>query len=246
MDRLIYTAMTGASTILARQSIVANNLANVNTVGFRGDKAVFQAVPVTGPGMPTRTSVLETTPGSDFSQGPLMQTGRSLDIAIKGQGFIAVQAADGSEAYTRAGNLEVAPDGTLMTATGLAVASDTGTIAIPPDSTITVGGDGTVSAIPTQPPLTSVNVLGKIKLVNPDPTTLTKSSDGLFRLKDGSDAAADPTVELTSGSLEGSNVSPADAMVQMIGLARQFEMHMRMISSAQQDAQSADQLLTAT
>jgi flagellar basal-body rod protein FlgF len=246
MDRLIYTAMTGASSILARQAIVANNLANVNTVGFRADTAVFRAVPVDGPGMATRTSVLDSTPAADFSQGPLMQTGRSLDVAVKGQGFIAVQAPDGSEAYTRAGNLEVAPDGTLMTGTGLAVVSDSGTIAIPPNSTLSIGVDGTVSAIPTQPPLSTVNVLGKIKLVNPETTALTKGADGLFRQKDGSDASTDPAVELASGALEGSNVSPADAMVSMIGLARQFEMHMRMIASAQQDAQQADQLLTAT
>ncbi len=246
MDRLIYTAMSGASSILSRTSVVANNLANISTIGFRADKAVFRAAPVDGPGHQTRAGVLDSTPASDFSQGPIMQTSRALDVAVNGKGFIAVQASDGSEAYTRAGNLEVGPDGTLTTATGLTVASDSGPIAVPPGTVVSVGNDGTVSSIPLQPPLNSVNVLGKIKLVKPDETNLVKGTDGLFRQRDGNNAVTDPTVRLTSGALEGSNVNSADAMVNMIGLSRQFEMHMKLLSSAQQNGQSADQLLSNT
>ena len=119
MDRLVYTAMSGAKSMLDRQAMVANNLANVSTPGFRADVGVYRAIPVDGQGMPTRTSVLASTPGTDFSTGPLMETGRALDIAITGSGWIAVEGADGNEAYTRAGGFEIGPEGALVTRNGL-------------------------------------------------------------------------------------------------------------------------------
>ena len=243
MDRLIYTALSAARSLVDRQAVVANNLANVNTDGFRADVSVLSAAPIAGRGLPTRVSVTEGALATDFTPGPSIPTGRALDVAIQGQGLLTVQAPDGSEAYTRAGSLAVSPDGTLVTQSGLPVLSDGGPIAIPPDSTISIG---TVSAIPTQPPFTNATPLGQIKLVNPDEQNLVKGADGLFRQKDGSDAAVDPSVTLVSGVLEGSNVSPAEVMVSMISLARQFEMQMKMLQNAQDNSQHAAELLTTS
>lgn len=245
MDRLVYTAMAGAKSMLDRQSMAANNLANMSTAGFRADVSLYRAIPVTGQGMPTRTSVLESTPGTDFSNGPLIETGRALDIAVTGKGWIAVEAADGSEAYTRAGSFEINAEGTLVTQGGQNVLGDGGPIAVPPNTAVSIGKDGTVSGVPTQPPRTGVTVLGRIKLVDPDESSLSKGVDGLFRLKDGSMASISDTVSVTAGAVEGSNVNPTSAMVDMIGLARQFEMQMKLIQHGEDNDKQATQLLNA-
>ncbi|MGA2551706.1 MAG: flagellar basal-body rod protein FlgF [Burkholderiaceae bacterium] len=246
MDRLIYTALSSARSLVERQAVVANNLANVNTNGFRADISTFTAAPVQGAGLPTRVAVTDTTPGVDLSQGPTYGTGRALDVAVQGSGWLTVQTPDGNEAYTRDGNLSVAADGTLVSQNGLPVMSDSGPIAIPPDTTITIGSDGTVSAIPVQAPLSAPTPLGQLKLVNPPAQSLTKGDDGMMRQKDGTSADADPTVQVVSGALEGSNVSPATAMVSMISLARQFDMQMKMLESAQENSQHAAELLTTS
>lgn len=245
MDRLVYTAMAGAKSMLDRQGIVANNLANIATPGFRADIAMYRAIPVEGQGMATRTSVLESSVGTDFSSGPLIQTGRALDIAVTGRGWIAVQGADGNEAYTRAGSFEVNADGTLVTHGGQNVLGDGGPIAVPPNTVVAIGKDGTVSGIPTAPPRTGVTVLGRIKLVDPDETSLTKGADGLFRLKDGSTADTSDVVTVTAGAVEGSNVNPSTALVDMITLARQFEMQMKLIQHGEDNDKQATQLLNA-
>ena len=245
MDRLIYTAMSGAKSMLDRQSMVANNLANVSTAGYRADVALYRAIPVDGAGLATRTSVLESTPGTDFSSGASIATGRALDVAVTGKGWIAVEAADGSEAYTRAGSFEINAEGTLVTQSGRNVLGDGGPISIPPNTTVAIGKDGTVSGVPTAPPRTGVTVLGRIKLVDPDEASLTKGNDGLFRLRDGSNADVAETVSLTAGAVEGSNVNPASAMVDMIGLARQFELQMKLIQHGEDNDKQATQLLNA-
>ena len=245
MDRLVYTATAGAKSLLDRQAVVANNIANVSTPGFRADISVYRAIPVDGQGMPTRTSMLESSPGTDFSSGPLIDTGRALDIAITGKGWMAVEGADGTEAYTRSGSFQIGPDGALMTKGGQNVLGDGGPIALPPDTSISIGRDGTISAIPKQPPLTAVTVVGRIKLVDPDEAQLGKGPDGLFRLKDGSTADASDAVSVTAGALEGSNVNPASAMVDMISLARQFELQMKAIAHGEENDKQATQLLTA-
>jgi flagellar basal-body rod protein FlgF len=243
MDRLIYTAMTGAKSLLERQATVANNLANMTTSGYRAETSAFRAVPVSGSGLPTREFVLDSITGADFTPGAIQETGRALDVAVQGSGWITVQASDGSEAYTRAGSLRVNAEGTLETHTGLPVLSDSGPISIPPNTTISVGRDGTVSAIPTQPPFNNVSVIGRLKLVNPAESDLSKGLDGLFRVKGGGSADVDDKVALIDGALEGSNVNAAEAMVSMISLARQFEMQMKMLQNADTDAQRATQLL---
>jgi flagellar basal-body rod protein FlgF len=244
MDRLVYTAMAGAKSMLDRQGTVANNLANISTPGFRADISLYRAIPVTGEGQATRTSVLETTPGTDFTSGPLIDTGRALDVAITGKGWMAVEGADGSEAYTRAGSFDINAEGTLVTKGGQNVLGDGGPIAIPPNTSISIGKDGTVSGVPTQPPRTGVTVLGRLKLVDPDESQLKKGPDGLFRLKDGSSADQSDAVTLTAGALEGSNVNPAAALVDMIAVARQFEMQMKLISHGEDNDKQATQLLS--
>lgn len=238
MDRLVYTSMAGAKASLQRQEVLAHNLANVSTQGFRAELAAFRAVPVRGDGASTRVAAIETTIGYSTEPGPVQSTGRSLDVAMKGQAWLAVQALDGTEAYTRAGSLERNNEGLLVTQSGLPVAGDGGPITLPPNSTVEIATDGTVTARTGNGAPTNV---GRIKLVTPD-GPLTRGPDGLFRAA-GGDLAADPAARLQAGSLEGSNVSPVETMVAMIAAARQFEHHMKLLQGAEQREQSAAKLL---
>ncbi|MBK1679993.1 flagellar basal-body rod protein FlgF [Rhodocyclus tenuis] len=244
MDRLIYTAMTGAKHAFLQQAGVAQNLANVSTIGYRAMEHKFRAVPVLGEGMPTRAFVVDASVADVFEQGPLMATGRPLDVAVKGTGWISVQGPDGNEAYTRAGNLQVSANGQLQTAGGLPVLGESGTITLPPDNSITIAPDGTVSAVPLFGAPNNVNAVGRIKLVNPPENQLVRGGDGLFRQKSGLPADADPAVRLATESLEGSNVNSVDAMVNMISVARQFEMQIKMLQTADSDARAATQILS--
>ena len=244
MDRLIYTAMTGASQAFMRQAGVANNLANASTTGFRAMEHRFRAVPVQGSGAPTRAFVADASVANVFDQGPMMATGRPLDVAVQGAGWIAVEGANGTEAYTRAGNLQVNVNGQLQTASGLNVLGDGGPIAIPPDNNITISPDGTVSAVPLFGTPNNVNVVGRIKLVNPPENQLARGDDGLFRTQNGVPAEVDENVKLASATLEGSNVDPVDSMVSMISLARQFETQIKMLQTADANAAKASQILS--
>ena len=243
MDRVIYTAMSGAKATLARQDTLANNLANASTDGFRADLTAFRAVPIQGAGTPTRVHALEVTAGFDPAAGPLVRTGRALDVALAGPGWLAVQGLDGNEAYTRAGGLETSADGTLQTRSGLPVVGDGGPIVVPQGAEVLIGADGTVSAKQGNTPPTP---LGQIKLVNPGPGELRKSGDGLFRTVSGDPLAADPALRLTSGALEGSNVNPVEAMIQMIAASRQFETQMKLLQTAEGNEQRATRLLSVS
>lgn len=243
MDRMIYVAMTGAKHILGQQAAVAHNLANVSTNGYRAAASAFRAVPVQGDGLPTRTFVADSTSGANFTPGPLQRTGRELDVAVQGPGWIAVQTNDGGEAYTRNGSLQISPNGMLQTRNGLNVLGDGGPISIPPDSTVSIAADGTVSVVSTVPPPKAVNAVGRIKLVNPDEKLLARGGDGLFRLASGGNAEADPKVALAAGALEGSNVNVVEEMISMISLARQFDLQMQLLNNAQKNANQASQIL---
>lgn len=246
MDRVIYIAMTGAREVTRQQAAVAHNLSNVATHGFRQELNVFRALPVVGEGAKTRAYVIETTPRTDFTPGAIQVTGRPLDVALRGAGWIAVQGADGREAYTRMGHLQVSQNGVLQTTNGLNVLGDAGPIAVPPDQDILIAKDGTVSTVPVGQNLNAVTLAGRIKLVNPPEDTLKRGEDGLFRLADGQPAPADAAVTLVSGALEGSNVNPADAMVNMISLARQFDLQLRVIRAAEDNHRSGDKVLQPT
>ena len=244
MDRLIYTAMTGARQSFLQQAGVAHNLSNASTIGFRAMEHRFRAVPVQGEGMPTRAFVADASVANVFDQGAMMATGRPLDVAVQGSGWIAVEAPNGQEAYTRAGNLQVSANGQLQTVSGLNVLSDGGPIAIPPDNRITVAPDGTVSVVPLFGTPNNVNDVGRIKLVNPPENELVRGDDGLFRMRDGQAAGVDETVRLAPETLENSNVNPVDSMVSLISLARQFEMQIKMLQTADSNAAKANQILS--
>jgi flagellar basal-body rod protein FlgF len=246
MDRLIYTAASGAKHIMEQQATTSNNLANLSTTGFRAQLDTFRAVPVQGEGLPTRAFVVDNTVGADFSSGALQATGRDLDVAIKGKGWIAVQNPDGTEAYTRNGSLQLSPNGILQTSTGQTIAGEGGPITIPPDVTVSVGTDGTISTLSNTTTPAAPTVLGRIKLVNPNEADLVRGDDGMFRLKDGSSSQADPSVAVTGGALEGSNVSAVDAMVNMISLGRSFETQMSLLKNAENNATKATQILALT
>jgi flagellar basal-body rod protein FlgF len=243
MDRMIYLATSGAKQTMGQQATVAHNLANLTTNGFRSELSVFRAVPVVGAGANTRTFVLDSTPGADFTPGAIQQTGRDLDVALQGKGWIAVQAPDGSEAYTRNGSLQINTNGVLQTRAGQAVLGDGGTIAIPSDTLITIAGDGTVSTVPTGTRPAGNTTVGRIKLVNPPEAQLERGNDGLFRLRGGAAAAVDANVKLVSGALEASNVNAVEQMVSMISLARQYDMHMKLLQNAENNSKDAAQLL---
>lgn len=248
MDRLIYTAMTGASQTMARQSAVAHNLANVSSTGYRAEEHRLRAVQVmsAAPGaLPTRAFAMDASTHNNFAPGPMLPTGRALDVAVEGQGWIVVNAPDGSEAYTREGSLQVDVNGVLQTRGGLTVQGDGGAISIPPDQKVNIGSDGTVSVVPETGAQNTVNAIGRIKLVNPPEEMLVRGENGLFRLADGGPAALDDKVKLTSGMLEGSNVSPVEQMVTMISLGRQFEMQMKMLSTAEANDRAATDIIVA-
>ena len=242
MDRMLYVAMTGAKQLMQAQALVANNLANVSTTGFRADLARFDAEAVQGPGYPSRVNTVAAGVGFDRSQGTLVQTGSVLDVAIDGDGWLAVQAKDGSQAYSRGGSLKVNALGQLVTERGQPVLGDNGPLAIPPYTQIALASDGTVSIVPQgQGPETLAQV-ARIKLVNPDPSTLEKRPDGLVRSTTGKPVEADAKVQLASGAVENSNVSAAGMMTDMIEYARQFEIAVRMMHVADDNATRASSL----
>ncbi len=244
MDRLIYTAMTGAKQVAEQQTTVAHNLANVGSAGFRAQIDAFRAMPVPGGEKPTRAQVQSSTIAADFTPGTIQQTGRMLDVALPDAGWLSVLGSDGREAYTRSGSLKVGPDGALITQSGLPVIGEAGPINLPPDTEITIARDGSISALqPGIRPAVAEQV-GRLKLVNPPAADLARGDDGLFRLRNGADAEADPAVRLESGALEGSNVSVVDAMVRMIDLGRQFDTQMNLLKHADGNASKADQVLS--
>jgi flagellar basal-body rod protein FlgF len=248
MDRLIYTAMTGASGTLSRQASVAHNLANVTTQGYRSEEHRLRAVQVlthnrTPAALPTRAFAVDASTHTDFSEGALNYTGGQYDLAIKGKGWFALALPDGGEAYTRAGSFETSENGILQTHTGIPVQGDGGPITIPPDSRVTIERDGTISTVPQSGPQNVVTVVGRLKLVNPPETDLLRGPDGYFRMGGGNEAEKDDTVKIASGYIENSNVNPVEQMVAMISLARQFEMQMRMITTAETNDRAATQIL---
>jgi flagellar basal-body rod protein FlgF len=232
MDRSLYIAMSGAKQTLLAQTANANNLANTQTTGFKSDFEQFRSMPVFGAGYPTRVYAMTEKPGTDLSAGAIQTTGRELDVAINGEGYIAVQGADGKEAYTRAGDLRVTPEGLLQTGSGLQILGQGGPIAIPPSEKLAIGSDGTISIIPLGTGnATTLTEVDRIKLVKPDTATLEKRNDGLLHVKDDKPLEASAEVNLVQGALEGSNVNAINAMVEMIELSKNFELQTKVMKS---------------
>lgn len=246
MDRFLYIAMSGAKETLRAQTVNNHNLANASTTGFRASLDAFQTRAVAGSGYASRAYATDGSVGWDDTQGALLSTGRDLDIGIQGPGWIAVQGPDGREAYTRAGDLRIDPSGMMMNGAGHVVLGDGGPISVPPNSSLMIAGDGTVSIVPIGQGPETTAIVGRIKLVNPPVASLVRGEDGLFRTQDGVEAPADANVRVASGVLESSNVNVANAMVQMIELSRQFDLQVKAMRTAEENAASAQQLLKAT
>lgn len=247
MDKMLYIAMSGAKQNMQALSVNANNLANAKTTGFKADFAQARSMQAFGEGLPSRVFSMTERAGQNFDSGPLLTTGRDLDIAVQGDGWIAVQADDGSEAYTRTGGLRITEDGTVETSDGKMVMGDSnGPLVLPlPVTNITIASDGTVMVQPEGAPSNVQEEAGRIKLVKMDVRLIEKGTDGLFRRKDGQDEDADISVRIQSGALESSNVNPISEMTDMIALQRQFEMQLKMMKTAEEIDSSAASLLRA-
>lgn len=252
MERALYIAMSGARQNMLAQQGHSNNLANVNTTGFKADLQQARSMPVFGEHHASRAYAMTERPATDFSSGSAIQTGRSLDVAIQGEGWFAVQSDTGEEAYTRAGEFQVDVNGTLRNGAGLPVLGEGGPIVLPPAQSITIGNDGTLSIVPLGEGPEALAVVDRLKLVNPDAESLEKGQDGLMRLKaqdadapegQGAVAAPDGSVQVVTGYLESSNVNAVEEMTQILALSRQFEMQIKMMRSADQTLESAARLL---
>lgn len=244
MDRMLYVAMSGAKQNMLAQSINSNNLANISTTGFRADLSAARSMPLYGgEGHPTRVYSMTEKPGIDFKQGAMSTTGRDLDIAIAGDGFLTVQAADGTEAYTRAGDLRTNNAGVLQTGAGHIVLGQGGPVTIPQSAKVDIGKDGTISIVEPGAAGGRTTVIDRLKLVNPKLEDVKRNENGLFVLKNGEDAEFDDAVSVVSGTIETSNVNAAEALVNMIELARQFEMQIKMLKTAEENNAQAAQML---
>jgi len=246
MDKLLYVAMSGAKESLVAEEANNYNLANASTTGFKASLTAFQTRSVSGPGFASRAYATAGTTGWNDTPGEQTTTGNPLDVAVQGAGLFAVQDLAGNEAYTRAGDLHVDPSGQLLTAGGHTVVSDSGPITVPPATSITIGADGTVSVVGLGQMPNSVAAVGRIKLVNPPSGTLQRGTDGLYRTSDGSTLEADANTHLASGVLESSNVNIPSCLVNMIELSRRFELQVRSLHSADEDAQSSTKLLQSS
>jgi flagellar basal-body rod protein FlgF len=242
MDKALYIAMTSAKNNMLGQTIRSNNLANANTTGFRSDFEQARSMGVYyGEGLPTRAFALTETPQTNFTEGALIQTGRDLDVAVKGRGFIAVQAADGREAYTRAGSLYVDSAGVLRTGNNLPVMGNAGPMAIPEFQKLEIGLDGIVSIVGKGEAPDALAQVDQIKLVNPDEALLKKGADGLLYAEE--DVGIDVDVSLVSGFLEGSNVNPVNELTHILTLARQYEMSIKLMKTTEENSQASARLL---
>ncbi len=246
MDRLVYVAMSGAKEIMRAQAANNHNLANANTNGFKADLQAFQTQNVTGAGFASRAYATDDLAGWDSSSGSLDNTGRSLDVAVRGPGWIAVQANDGTEAYTRMGDLRVDANGNLLTATGNNVLGDSGPITVPPFTSISIGTDGSVSIVPQGQTAATISTVGRIKLVNPPGGSMERRADGLFSVTGGGDVDADASVHLATGTLESSNVNIAETMVNMIELARNYDLQVKAMKTAEDNSTESSKLLQSS
>lgn len=243
MDDMIYVAMSGAKETLIAQGNAANNLANASTTGFLADLNQFRSMPVSGQGFPTRVYAMDERPQTDFTRGGIQNTGRDLDVAVTTGGYIAVQSPDGGEAYTRRGDLWVDQNGLLKTGNGLPVIGNGGPVAIPPADKIEIGVDGTLSIVPQGGNANELAIVDRIKLVNPANGAIRKGDDGLLRRTDGQEEDFDANQRVAPGSLESSNVNIVDEMVDMIELARRFELQVKMMQTAEENAQQGSSIL---
>ena len=243
MDKGVYLLMSGASESMLAQARVANNLANASTTGFRADLHNFRSMQSIGDGLDSRVFVQSERPGYNLSEGGLITTGNPLDVAIKGKGWLVVQRPDGSEGFTRAGDLRVNTNGQLENSRGFQIMGDNGPIAVPPVEKIQIGKDGTITILPLGAPKTAVVALDRLKLVNPPAASIRKGEDGLFEMIDGSIQTADGSVSVVNEALEGSNVNAISELTDMIALSRQFELKVKFMKTFKELGDRTDSLM---
>lgn len=245
MDNVLYLSMSAARELMQAQTVRANNLANANTGGFKADFAQARAVHLHGDGYPGRVYSATESPATDMSAGSLDQTGRNLDVAVDGDGWLSVLRADGTEAFTRYGSLQVDPAGMLRTSRGDLVMGDGGPLALPPFETVLIGGDGTVTVQPVGQEPNNLVQIDRLKLVAPERGALVKGPDGLFTRADGLPEPAAAGVSVVSGMVENSNVNVVNEMTEILSLAREFEIQLKMMQTAEQNDEAAAELLSA-
>ncbi|MGE4409946.1 MAG: flagellar basal body rod protein FlgF [Sphingobium sp.] len=234
MDRLVDTALTAMRGAMSRQATIANNLSNANTVGFRAEIANATTRWINGQTFNTRAQSAEQVLGADMSQGTVTATGNPLDVAIDGEAMLAVQADDGSEAYTRRGDLKQTDSGLLTAGDGLPVIGQSGPVTLPPYDSISIAKDGGIWIVPVGGDAKQPQQVDRLKLVNATGSQIAKGIDGLFREVNGGALPDDPLASVTSGSLEGSNVNATEMLVQMIEASRAWETQVKMIDTAKQ------------
>jgi flagellar basal-body rod protein FlgF len=243
VDKMLYVAMTGASQNALAQKAHANNLANISTSGFQRDLEQARSMPVFGDSFPARAYAMSERPATDFTPGALQETGRDLDVAVGGNGWIAVQAPDGSEAYVRTASMNIDALGVLRAGNGMPIMGNGGPIAVPPEQKVEIGQDGTVSIRAMGEGPRVMAEVDRIKLVNPDLKNMTKGLDGMIHTKSGQPADADGSVQLVSGFLEASNVNAVEEMTSVLALSRQFELHVKMMTTAKEGDEAMARVL---
>lgn len=245
MDKMLFIAMNGAKQAMQAQATISDNLANISTVGFKASLDTFTNWHVEGPGYKTRVYNQFENRGTDLTPGHFATTDRELDIAVRGEGWIAVRATNGQEAYTRAGDLRLDAVGRLTTGAGHPVIGNAGPIVIPPAQKIEIGADGSISIIPVGQTADTMAITDRIKLVNPDADKLQKGLDGLMWFSDGQQLKANPdaNVNLASGVLERSNVNAVAELVDLIQNSRQFETNVKLMRTAQENDEVSSRLL---
>jgi len=240
---MLFIAMNGAKQAMRAQNGISQNLANASTVGFKANLDSYTNWHVKSEGFNTRVYNQLEDKGSDLNSGPLASTNRELDVAVNGEGWIAVQGSDGNEAYTRAGDLHLDANGLLTTGAGHPVIGNAGPIVIPPSSKIEIGDDASISIIPIGQTADTLAIVDRIKVVKPDNAELQKNEDGLMRLKNGLIAVPDASVHLVSGVVEHSNVNAVSELVELIQNQRQFEANIKLMKTAQESDEASARLL---
>ena len=242
MDKLVYTAATGLKAHMAAQAAIANNMANASTIGFRADRVVFDRLQVNGDGLDTRTPASAEVVDADRRPGAIMQTGRPLDVAVTGDAWLAVQATDGTEAYTRRGDLQISPTGVLETGDGFPVMGSGGPITVPPASSVAIAADGSISIVAPGADKTP-QVIDKLKLVSPKGSTTVKGLDNLLHVRGGGVLPEDLDAKVEGGALEGSNVNMTQSLVDMIENQRSYEVQANLMKQAKDMDESSASLM---
>jgi flagellar basal-body rod protein FlgF len=243
MDKIAYTSANAIQTLMKRQTTIANNMANSNTVGFKADMVSAEAKYLNGPGHDSRAVAMERDMQADMNGGTVTQTGRPLDIALEGDAMIAVQAADGKEAYSRRGDLRIAASGAMVTGDGFPVLDESGPITIPPSERVDIGADGSISYVPQGGDPTQPQELGRIKLVSTTGSAISKGPDTLFHVPNDGQLPVDENARVISGALEESNVNMTAALVDMIETSRAWETQVKLLRTAEELDESSASIM---